>query len=119
MTLSEATIRLRTQTSPASGCSRPAISRKVVLLPQPLGPRRVRTSPARRSNDTSFTTRVAPNDLVRPRTRRTGSSGVRVTLAPVNAGTGNGEPSAWRAVSALELPLQRLDRGNADLGVVL
>ena len=47
--------------------------RSVVLLPQPLGPSNVRTSPALTSNDTSSTTRKAPYDLVSPRTRRTGS----------------------------------------------
>src|SRR5438128_792264 len=43
----EATTRSRRVISPLSGRSRPATRRSVVVLPQPLGPRRVKTSPRR------------------------------------------------------------------------
>src|SRR5262245_27977873 len=111
----DATSRPRTQISPASGCSSPATRRNVVLLPHPLGPSRVRTSPASRSKDTLSTTRVAPYDLVSPRTRRTGVSDGRVDELSVSSAIGSETPCA----SALELFLQHLDRRHPGFGIVL
>ena len=51
----EATTRSRRVISPASGRSRPATSRRVVVLPQPLGPSRVKTSPRRMDSETEST----------------------------------------------------------------
>jgi hypothetical protein len=45
---------------PESGASKPAISRSVVVLPQPLGPSRVRISPSRTSSDTPSTASTGP-----------------------------------------------------------
>src|SRR5919198_293838 len=45
--------------SPARGRSRPAIERSVVVLPQPLGPRRVKNLPCGTSNATSCAARIA------------------------------------------------------------
>src|SRR5437879_4555071 len=53
-----------TMTSPAVVRSRPAIIRKVVVLPQPDGPRRQTTSPAATERSTSFTATKVPNFLV-------------------------------------------------------
>ena len=46
-------------TSPASGSSRPAIMRRVVVLPQPLGPSNTSSSPSSTSKLTSFTAGAA------------------------------------------------------------
>ena len=51
----EATTRPRSVISPPSGRSSPATRRRVVVLPQPLGPRRVNTSPRRTSSDARST----------------------------------------------------------------
>src|SRR5919204_3344451 len=45
--------------SPTRGRSRPAIERSVVVLPQPLGPRRVKNLPCGTSNATSCAARIA------------------------------------------------------------
>ena len=45
---------------PASGVSKPAISRMSVVLPQPDGPSRAKNSPEPISSDTSFTAVTAP-----------------------------------------------------------
>src|SRR5437667_12791720 len=49
----EYTTRSPTLISPARGRSRPAIERRVVVLPQPLGPSRVNSFPSGTSNVTS------------------------------------------------------------------
>jgi hypothetical protein len=49
-----------TRMSPSSGRSSPAISRSVVLLPQPLGPSSVSVSPRYSSKLTRSTAVVAP-----------------------------------------------------------
>src|SRR5262245_27777552 len=71
----EATTRPRRAISPASGCSRPATRRSVVVLPQPLGPRRVNTSPRSTASDARSTAGVAPNSLLTPSRTRTVSRG--------------------------------------------
>src|SRR5882724_10854919 len=46
--------------APVSGFSKPAIMRRVVVLPQPEGPNRPKNSPCSTSRETSATARVAP-----------------------------------------------------------
>src|SRR6266705_1279426 len=67
----EATTRPRSALSPASGCSSPATRRKVVVLPQPLGPSSVKISPRSTSSDAPSRARTAPKTLVTPSRRRT------------------------------------------------
>src|SRR5690606_3840794 len=56
--------RPSTSTRPESGVRNPARIRSRVVLPQPLGPRREKTSPLLSSRETSSTTVVGPNRLV-------------------------------------------------------
>ncbi len=51
---------------PASGCSKPAIIRSVVVLPQPDGPSIEKNSPPRMVNETSLTATTSPKRLVTP-----------------------------------------------------
>src|SRR5580700_1258086 len=51
---------------PASGSTKPAIERKVVVLPQPLGPSSDTSSPSPISMLRSSTAVAAPNRLVKP-----------------------------------------------------
>src|ERR1700726_3251602 len=53
--------------SPAEGSRKPAISRSVVVLPQPEGPNRQTNWPWSIRNETSSTTASGPNRLVRLR----------------------------------------------------
>src|SRR5258708_28064438 len=50
---------------PEVGCSKPAISRKVVVLPQPEGPSREKNSPLATVRST-LSTAISPNLLVSP-----------------------------------------------------
>src|SRR5689334_4970768 len=59
-----------TRICPASGSSKPAIMRRVVVLPEPLGPSRVSSPPPSTRKETSLTTRAPPNVLDRPRASR-------------------------------------------------
>src|SRR6185312_6720664 len=52
--------------SPSSGCSRPAMRRKVVDLPHPEGPSREKISPRLISSEMPSTARKAPNSLLTP-----------------------------------------------------
>src|SRR5437773_5033224 len=72
-----------TRISPLVGSSKPAIIRKVVVLPEPLGPSRVRSIPLSILNDRSSTTRVAPNALTSP---RTSSVAARIRKPPARPG---------------------------------
>src|SRR6266852_2496133 len=58
-----------TWTSPASGFSRPATGRRVVVLPQPLGPSSVTSEPAGTSKSIASTAGVLPNALESPVTQ--------------------------------------------------
>src|SRR5215475_3738838 len=81
----DATSRSRRVMSPASGCSSPATSRRVVVLPQPLGPRRVNTSPRLMERLTSSTALAVPKSLVTRSSERTVSvvPGSAPTLVPL------------------------------------
>ena len=63
-----------TRTVPASGVSKPATTLSSVVLPDPLGPRIVRSSPSATSSDTPSSAKTSPKRLVTPSTR---SSAVR------------------------------------------
>src|SRR3989454_4345082 len=67
----EATTRPRSAISPASGCSSPATRRRVVVLPQPLGPSSVKSSPRSTSSEAPSRACTAPKTLVTPSMRRT------------------------------------------------
>src|SRR5262245_54370496 len=99
----EATRRPRRAISPASGRSRPATRRRVVVLPHPLGPSRVNTSPRPTRSEAPSTAGAPPKSLLTPSRART-----------VSPGSGGGAPTAGllddRARDVL-----RLD----DLGQVL
>ncbi len=56
-----------TRISPALGSTKPAISRSVVVLPQPDGPSRQTRWPCSMASDMSSTTATSPYRLVRPR----------------------------------------------------
>ena len=61
-------------TSPAVGCSKPAIIRSVVVLPQPLGPRKVKNSPCPSSSERSSTAVKVSKRLVTLRRATLGDS---------------------------------------------
>src|SRR5258705_8081706 len=61
------TSRSPTWISPAVGSRKPAISRSVVVLPQPEGPSRQTSWPWSIRSETLSTTASSPNRLVRPR----------------------------------------------------
>ena len=61
--------------SPSDGCSKPAIIRSVVVLPQPDGPSIEKNSPRRMSKCASSTATKAPNRLVTWSIEMTTSSG--------------------------------------------
>src|SRR5262245_32756027 len=48
---------------PLVGCRKPAIKRRIVVLPQPLGPRSERICPDGTPNETDFTISASPNFL--------------------------------------------------------
>src|SRR5258705_3146966 len=66
-------------TSPSSGNSKPAISRSVVVLPQPEGPSREKNEPRGMSRVRSFTATVSLKRLVTRASRRSTADEVSVT----------------------------------------
>src|SRR5258708_24728148 len=60
---------------PASGCWNPAMAIKVVVLPQPLGPRRVTNSLSETSSVIRSRTNVSPHDLETFSSRMSGTAG--------------------------------------------
>src|SRR6185437_8112977 len=59
------TSRPPTTISPESASSRPATTRRIVLLPQPDGPSRTRNSPSVMRNETSLTASTLPKLFTR------------------------------------------------------
>src|ERR1700761_8358735 len=59
-----------TNTLPASAVSKPATTLSKVVLPEPLGPRMVRSSPEAMSSETPSSATTSPNRLTSPSTRR-------------------------------------------------
>src|SRR6516225_2059311 len=75
---------------PASGSTRPAIMRRMVDLPEPLGPRKVKNSPRSTVSDSRSAVTVLPNRLVRRSNTRIVSDIVRASrLAGDPDGRGN------------------------------
>src|SRR5579884_1087955 len=72
--VAEAMVLPRSTRLPSSGCSRPATNRRVVLLPQPLGPSSVKTSPGWTVKLTWSTATTGPKRFVTPCNSRTGDS---------------------------------------------
>ena len=62
------------KTRPESASSNPAITRSVVVLPQPLGPSIEKNSPAGISRVTSLTARTSPKSLINRSTTIMGRS---------------------------------------------
>src|SRR6185369_2924615 len=94
---------------PASFCSRPAIMRSVVVLPQPDGPSSVSSRPSATSRETASTAHTVPNRLLTPSTL---TPGIAAPIAPasrselsVPAGAGG---EATRALLALAGVVRRL-----------
>src|SRR5882757_7046314 len=80
----EDTSRSPTWISPAVGSRKPAISRSVVVLPQPDGPNRQTSCPWSIRSETSSTTASDPNRLVRPR-NSTDANHITPHIAPLSA----------------------------------
>src|ERR671932_790407 len=51
------------RTRPSSGCSNPAITRSVVVLPEPDGPSSVKNSPSPTASETPSTATTSPYDF--------------------------------------------------------
>jgi hypothetical protein len=66
-----------TRTVPASGVSKPATTLSRVVLPDPLGPRIVKSSPSATASVTPSSAKTSPKRLVTPWTR---SSAVRALV---------------------------------------
>src|SRR5664279_4989425 len=71
-----------TRISPALGSTKPAISRSVVVLPQPEGPSRQTRWPCSMASDMSSTTAISPYRLVRPRNSTDATRILPVLLSP-------------------------------------
>src|SRR5256885_14772592 len=74
--------------SPIVGDSKPAIIMSVVVLPEPLGPRRVRNSPEATASDTPSTATTGPNDF----DTATSSSSAAGSLSAASTGGGGRVP---------------------------
>ena len=70
---SPATPRPLTATRPASGVSKPAITRRSVVFPEPLGPSSATSSPCSTRSVAPSTARVRPKRLSTPRASIAGS----------------------------------------------
>src|SRR3954463_7299986 len=81
----EETRRSPTLISPSDGSRKPAISRKVVVLPQPDGPSRQTSCPWSIRSETLSTTASSPKRFVRPR-NSTDANHILPVLAPLSAG---------------------------------
>src|ERR1035437_8004865 len=73
-----------TRISPALGSTKPAISRSVVVLPQPDGPSRQTRWPCSICSDISSTTAALPYRLVRP-LNSTDATQILPVIAPLAA----------------------------------
>src|ERR1044071_8912388 len=75
-TPSPTTVRPSIAIEPEVGVSRPAMQRKVCVLPHPLAPTMTRISPSSTEKETSLTAVASPNDLVRCLTAMTSLTGL-------------------------------------------
>src|SRR5882672_725358 len=84
---------LPTRISPAVGSTKPAIRRKVVVLPQPDGPSRQTSRPCPIRNDTSSTTANVPYRLVKFRSSTNATHCLLLPPPPLaRGGLGRGVP---------------------------
>jgi len=70
---SSVTSRPRSSIRPEVGASNPPIIRRVVVLPQPDGPRSEKNSPAPMSSETRSTARISRNSFVSSASRISGA----------------------------------------------
>src|SRR5438094_6087836 len=96
---------------PASGRSKPAISRSVVVLPEPDGPSRVKNSPGAMSRSTPATAATSPYERRTP-TSRTAGAALRalVTRSRGLADSGVAKRLLEDRQSVLELVVRRDER---------
>src|SRR2546427_13280293 len=73
---------------PSSGRSKPAISRSVVVLPEPDGPSRVKNSPAGISRSTRSTATTSPYVLRMPASRTSTAAGMGCAAGSDSASAG-------------------------------
>ncbi len=99
---------------PASGCSKPATMRSVVVLPQPEGPSSVSSSPGSTVRLTSFTaasaawpSRVKRLDTCCSSSRRPRSAVVAISVYPPS------RVPAWPRLPALSRRIARLATATA------
>src|SRR5215217_7498139 len=120
---SATTSRPATRAVPASGSSRVARMRTVVVLPAPLGPRTPSTVPGATSRSTPSSARTAPKDFTRPLTWMAGASPASVYGIPGRYGafrTGSGldvrepRPVSDATTSSRLLTLLSLLQGRRD-----
>ena len=71
--------RSRSRIRPPVGSSKPPIIRRVVVLPQPDGPRSEKNSPEAMSMDTPSTARTAPKRFSRSTSRISGAVAVAIS----------------------------------------
>src|SRR5262245_2293635 len=113
------------QISPASGARKPAISRRVVVLPHPDGPRSARSSPWRISSVRSRTAATfSPYRLVSAASRTTAISGASDLEEPPaeeplrDGDQGEGEPQQQDPEGGHRLPeaflVERVDDDGDD-----
>src|SRR5258708_8284594 len=112
-------------TAPRLGRVKPAIMRKVVVLPQPDGPSSTTNSPGATSMLTSSTAASAPNALLTPHSatpagRRPAPSGGRTAGAASGPLTSSGADLAGPALApALQVETRPVDaEGVLDPGIV-
>src|SRR6267143_1224939 len=114
---------------PWSGVSKPAIMRKVVVLPQPDGPRRAKNSPGATARSMRSTTRVLPSKLFSTPSSRTSAAARELSLIAVETPQLSPAQDTGHArvdvVLALVVPfpvdldqLRDLRLGVVELGVV-
>src|SRR5882724_5388381 len=95
-------------TRPSSGRSKPAISRRVVVLPEPEGPSRVKNSPAGISRSTRSTATTSPYVLRMP------SSRTSISAAGIGCAAGSDSASAGVAKRFLQQVEAALEQWVVD-----
>src|ERR1700676_3261474 len=109
------TSRSRIRTAPALASVKPAITRRVVVLPQPEGPRRTRSSPSATSSEKSSTARKSPKRLLTPSSVTVAISGPLPLHYLGEADESIGDQEA----SAADRNLQRGHRGDGRVDLPL
>src|SRR6266446_3990287 len=99
-----------TRTRPPSGLSKPATTFNSVVLPEPLGPRMVKSSPEAMSSDTPSSATTSPKRRVSPSTRSPPAFAAPILAAPILAANASGllqhpgVPQLLRLVAVLGVP---------------